>query len=104
MAGLKKICSDMRAKCPYCNRRLDLSDFGNEIFRRVLKILSIGKSVSISNFGSFRAPITKGRDVSGLKTEVNITRDKRIIRFRASNAAKKSVNRFMKVGDENDER
>jgi nucleoid DNA-binding protein len=92
MAGLRQICLDMRAKCPYCNRTLDLSDFGVEMFRRMLRILGNGERVEIEGFGVFRAAVTKGREIKSAKAVVRKTRDKRIIRFKASGKAKSAVN------------
>jgi len=92
MPGVRQMCQDVRARCPYCARSLDLSDFGVELFRRMLRALGRGERVEVEGFGAFRAPVVKGRKVRGLKGNVRLTADKRIIRFRASARAKALVN------------
>lgn len=96
MAGVAKLCKDISAKCPYCNRALDLTDFGQEVFRRMLVELSKGERVEAEGFGTFRAPVAAARTVKGLKANVKLTSEKRIIRFRASVFAKEAVNILFK--------
>lgn len=95
MAGVHQLCRDINAKCPYCRRSLDMSDFGGELFRRILRALSMGERVEAEGFGVFRAPVTPGRKIRGLKGTVELTGDKRIIRFRASVHAKRAVNALL---------
>lgn len=92
MPGVRQLCHETRARCPYCARSLDLSDFGVELFRRIVKALSRDERVEVEGFGTFRAPMVKGRKVRGLKGNVRLTADKRIIRFRAAARAKALVN------------
>lgn len=92
MPGSYQLCRDMKAKCPHCARSLDLSEFGAELFRRIVKRLGLGERIEVEGFGTFRAPVMAGRSVRGLKSNVTLTRDKRVIRFRASPAAKVKVN------------
>lgn len=92
MAGVHQLCREINAKCPYCHRSIDVSDLGAELFRRILKRLGRGERVEAEGFGTFRAPVTPGRKVAGLKGDIGLTRDRRIIRFRASVHAKHAVN------------
>ena len=96
MTGLREICRDIRAKCPYCNRSLDLTDLGVEIFRRVTRAIAKDDKVEVDGFGVFHAPVVKGRTITGFGGMVKLSGDKRVIRFRASPKGKKAVNEGMK--------
>ena len=97
MTGTYQLCREIKSRCPYCSRSIDLSGFASELFRRILKRLGKGDRIELENFGVFRAPVTPGRKGRGLKSNVSLTRDRRVIRFRASPAAKAKVNeRFEK--------
>lgn len=92
MTGINEIGKSINARCPYCRRALDMSDFGKEFFRRILRALAQGLRVEAENFGTFHAPIVPGRKVVGLDSKIRWTSDKRVIRFRSSNNAKKILN------------
>lgn len=92
MTGINEVCKGINAKCPYCRRALDMSNFGSEFFRRILRALARGERVEAENFGTFRAPVVPGRKVVGLDKKIRWTSDKRVIRFRASNKAKRVLN------------
>jgi nucleoid DNA-binding protein len=92
MSGIWQISKTISARCPKCNASLDLGGFGPELFRRILVRLSEGDRVEVEQFGSFRSSTMKGRIYTNLKGSVVASKDKLVIRFRASPRAKAKVN------------
>lgn len=101
MAGIRQISREIRARCPHCNRSLDLTEIGAEVFRRVLLRLVTGERVEVEKFGVFRLKNQPARTIEGLKSNVTYIRAYRQINFRALPHAKAAVNEpFRKKGKE----
>lgn len=91
MAGINDILEEMRAKCQKCHGALDLSEFADELFKRILSRLEQGERVQISGFGSFTARYVGDRKIQGFGGPTTM-KGRRIIRYRASPHAKAIVN------------
>lgn len=61
----KQICKQIKTRCPYCNKRLEMSDFAAEFFDRVLLYLKHHDRLVIPNFGIFRMCIYPAREGVG---------------------------------------
>jgi len=96
----KQICKSIKARCPYCDKRLDLTDFAAEFFDRVLLFLKDHDRLVIPAFGRFRMcihPAQTGviRMAKGKTKGKNISYSvpaRRYLRFSPSPVAKKFLN------------
>lgn len=106
MAGIRQISKSVKARCPHCNRSLDLTDLGAEMFRRILLKLRDGERVEIEDFGRFKLKRQPPRQIVGLKSGVTLIPEYVQISFKAVTHAKKVVNeplRSQRQGESNGE-
>lgn len=103
MAGLSEIVQDMRPKCSHCHKAIDLSEFANEMFQRILKTIATGDRVFVAHFGTFTAKYVAGRVIQSFGTEKQIA-GRNVIRFRAAAHAKRVINEKFNLdgGDDDD--
>lgn len=95
-----RICKSIKARCPYCDKRLDLNDFAAEFFDRVLLFLKDHDRLVIPAFGVFHMcihPAQTGviRLVTGEskgKKKTYTVPARRYLRFSLSPVAKKFLN------------
>jgi len=59
MAGILGVQRKIPARCPYCNRAIDLTDFVKELFRRILITLRDEGNVMIQGFGFLHVKVQK---------------------------------------------
>lgn len=93
MAGLSELNREFRPKCPTCGSSIDLREYWNTLFDRILGLLAAGERVCISGFGSFEAKPYGGWTIKGLDGEEKKVTPRQIIRFYASALAKKRINK-----------
>lgn len=92
MPKFSKIARDIVARCPYCNRRLDLRYYPGELFRAIVLHFAEGNDrLSIKHFGSFYTfdHGAQKRDVPFYK---GMTKPSRRLRFHASKSVTDLLN------------
>lgn len=92
MSGMDELNRELKPKCPHCNASLDLRDYWKAMFSIILERLAAGERIRITNFGSFEAKAFGGWKIKGLDGKEKEVRIGRVIRFYASEKAKKLIN------------
>lgn len=97
MVSIQKVIKDVGMnpiQCVHCHRTVHTNQLWPGFFRAIIALLRSGETVSIAGFGNFRATILKGRVLKSplLKGGKTKFKDKLVMRFHASNTAKRVLN------------
>lgn len=95
MAGIKKLASEIKVKCPHCGRSLDLSDVGPALFARILEALCRHEPVVVQGFGKFHVTHYAAKEMrfkgeTGKEAVVKMPPYHRIV-FKAAALAKQTL-------------